>query len=207
MHYGTHAFSKNDNRTIETKDEKYQNLLGHRATLTKEDVNYINALYKNVLDDCVCQKLKISGLKNQKSKNGVYIKDGVYFNRYKYRQANGRNILYYWRDQNRWNIGSAPPSVGVWVNSTEICGEKIETSGWFEWYGNNSTWIQNQNSFLTCIDDCVCQRFTISGLTTDLNGEYVKDKYVNLRNCFRILSMSLEQTLSLITCHNFSKTY
>ena len=79
MHYGGQYFLNetlnNTELTIKTKDEKYQNLIGNRATFTTSDMNYINILYSHNQDDiysCFCNSFDISGLKFMTSRNGLY---------------------------------------------------------------------------------------------------------------------------------------
>ena len=85
MHYGSYAFSINNERTIETKNEKYQNLIGNRATFTSSDMNYINILYSYSEDDldasrCTCNAFDISGFQIQHSTNGHYSINNSLFN-------------------------------------------------------------------------------------------------------------------------------
>ena len=82
MHYYGQAFLNetldNDELTIETKDKKYQNLIGNRATFTASDMNYINILYSHNQDDidsCFCNSFDISGFKFVTSRNGLYTFD------------------------------------------------------------------------------------------------------------------------------------
>ena len=83
MHYSSYAFSTNDERTIETKDEKYQNLIGNRATFTASDMNYINILYSYNDEDVdvarCCNKIDISGFQTQRWSNGYYEINGSIF--------------------------------------------------------------------------------------------------------------------------------
>ena len=79
MHYGSHEFSKNTKRTITTNDDQYQNLIGNRATFTAGDVDFINVLYNYDNDQanissCSCNEIEVSGLENQTSRNGRYLK-------------------------------------------------------------------------------------------------------------------------------------
>ena len=91
MHYGSYAFSINNERTIETKNEKYQNLIGNRATFTSSDMNYINILYSYSQDDadasrCSCSTFDISGFQIQQTSNGLYhsINDSLYNHRIRF---------------------------------------------------------------------------------------------------------------------------
>ena len=83
MHYGSHEFSNNTKRTIITNDDQYQNLIGNRATFTTGDVDFINVLYnydseQADISSCLCNEIEVSGLENQKSRNGRYLKtDGT----------------------------------------------------------------------------------------------------------------------------------
>ena len=79
VHYGSHEFSKNTKRTIRTNDDQYQNLIGNRATFTAGDVDFINVLYNYDNDQanissCSCNEIEVSGLENQTSRNGRYLK-------------------------------------------------------------------------------------------------------------------------------------
>ena len=79
MHYGSHEFSNNTKRTITTNDDQYQNLIGNRATFTAGDVDFINILYnydheQTDISSCLCNEIEVSGLENQKSRNGLYLK-------------------------------------------------------------------------------------------------------------------------------------
>ena len=79
MHYGSHEFSNNTKRTITTNDDQYQNLIGNRATFTAGDVDFINVLYnydseQADISSCLCNEIEVSGLENQKSRNGRYLK-------------------------------------------------------------------------------------------------------------------------------------
>ena len=85
MHYGGYSFSVNDERTILTKDEKYQNLIGNRATFTANDMNYIDLLYNYNKDDvgivnCSCNEFDISGFQIQRRLNGFYKRKDSLFN-------------------------------------------------------------------------------------------------------------------------------
>ena len=79
MHYGSREFSKNSKRTITTIDDQYQNLIGNRATFTAGDVEFINVLYnyddeQANISSCACNEIEISGLVNQKSRMGRYLR-------------------------------------------------------------------------------------------------------------------------------------
>ena len=79
MHYGSYEFSNNTKRTVTTNDDQYQNLIGNRATFTAGDVNFINVLYnydhqQADISSCLCNEIEVSGLENQKSRNGRYRK-------------------------------------------------------------------------------------------------------------------------------------
>ena len=93
MHYGSYAWSINNERTIETKNEKYQNLIGNRATFTSSDMNYINILYSYSEDDvdpsrCSCSTFDISGFQIQQTTNGLYqrhsLNDSLYNHRIRF---------------------------------------------------------------------------------------------------------------------------
>ena len=77
MHYGAYYFSINGERTIITKNEKYQNLIGNRATLTAKDMSYVDILYSYSDDDvdfsqCKCENFDLSGFQYHISRNGHY---------------------------------------------------------------------------------------------------------------------------------------
>jgi len=79
MHYGSYEFSNNKKRTVTTNDDQYQNLIGNRATFTAGDVDFINVLYNYDseqvdISSCFCNEIEVSGLENQKSRNGRYQK-------------------------------------------------------------------------------------------------------------------------------------
>ena len=84
MHYGSYDFSINDERTIITKDEKYQDLIGNRATFTASDMNYVNLLYSYTEDDldpgCNCNEIEITGFQLQSWINGYYNVNDSLFN-------------------------------------------------------------------------------------------------------------------------------
>ena len=103
MHYGSQSFLNetlnNTELTIETKDKKYQNLIGNRATFTASDMNYINILYSYNQDDihsCFCNSFDISGFDTsgyQSSKNGHYVFRNTTLNERKC--FNDNSIIYF----------------------------------------------------------------------------------------------------------------